>query len=428
MKRLQCSAILPYIRFMVFLYNFFIRLYWLAAKVLSINNAKAKLWVDGRKNILNQIEVALQANTSKVVWMHCASLGEFEQGRPIIEELKKLNPQYKILITFFSPSGYEVQKNYAQANWIFYLPLDTKSNAIWFYNVVQPAIAIFVKYEFWYHYYTQAKRLNIPLILVSGIIRKSQPFFKFYGSLHRQMLHCIAHFFLQNQQSFQLLKSIHNTNNISVSGDTRFDRVGVISKEPFHNKTIEDFIGNSKVVVAGSTWTEDDEELDHFANQNQHIKFIVAPHDITVDRLNECKTLYKNSVLYSEINKTNCLNKNVLIIDNVGMLSSLYRYAHIAYVGGGFGANGVHNVLEAAVYHKPVVFGSEYEKYAEAIDLIDREGAFAIDNALELEQTLNELLTNKIIYEQASHNAGSYVATNMGATKIIVTYIVALLK
>ena len=286
---------------MKLLYNIFIQLYSLTAKLLSFNNKKAKLWIEGRVHIFSELTKAFNNNTSPVIWMHCASLGEFEQGRPIIEKFIVQNSKFKVLITFFSPSGFEVQKNYTGANWIFYLPIDTAKNAKQFYEVVKPKLILFVKYEFWYHYISEAKARNIPLLLVSGIFREKQPFFKWYGKLYREMLNNFTYLFVQNQESFSLLKTIHQTNNIAVCGDTRFDRVIEIASQTKSFQNIENFISNATVIVAGSTWTEDDEELDHYANTHPEIKFIIAPHNVGSDRLTECLKLYKHSVLYSKI-------------------------------------------------------------------------------------------------------------------------------
>lgn len=409
---------------MKLLYNIFIQLYSLTAKLLSFNNKKAKLWIEGRVHIFSELTKAFNNNTSPVIWMHCASLGEFEQGRPIIEKFIVQNSKFKVLITFFSPSGFEVQKSYTGANWIFYLPIDTAKNAKQFYEVVKPKLILFVKYEFWYHYISEAKARNIPLLLVSGIFREKQPFFKWYGKLYREMLNNFTYLFVQNQESFSLLKTIHQSNNIAVCGDTRFDRVIEIASQTKSFQNIENFISNATVIVAGSTWTEDDEELDHYANTHPEIKFIIAPHDVGSDRLTECLKLYKHSVLYSKI-ATATNDTNVLIIDNIGMLSTLYKYATICFVGGGFGGDGVHNVLEAAVYKKPILFGPEYEKYIEAIELIDANGAVSIDDALQLEQTLNRFINDETKTLETGLNAGNYVKNNSGATQEIVSYILS---
>lgn len=407
---------------MNFIYNLFIQLHALAARIISTYNVKAKQWVKGRENIFGKLETAFAHNHSKIIWMHCASLGEFEQGRPILESLKTKFPEHKFLLTFFSPSGYEVHKNYSVADYVFYLPIDTKANAQQFYNIVKPSFIVYVKYEYWYYYITEAKLRKIPLILVSAVFRNNQPFFKWYGKLHIEMLHCFTHLFVQNNESKSLLNSINIYNNVSVCGDTRFDRVIEITEHLYKFDDIENFIGKSKVIVAGSTWTEDDMELDHFANTHPEIKFIVAPHEITENRLGECLSLYKHSVLYSKI-QTAKAETNVLIIDNVGILSKLYKYATICYVGGGFGGDGVHNVLEAAVYFKPVVFGPVYEKYIEAMELENRRGAFTVENALELEDTFNQLLSDANLYQKTCKNAGEYVASKTGATNKIVDWI-----
>jgi 3-deoxy-D-manno-octulosonic-acid transferase len=369
--------------------------------------------------------ISFQGNTHKTIWVHCSSLGEFEQGRPLIELIKKQNPAFKILLTFFSPSGYEIRKDYKNADWIYYLPMDSPSNAKRFLDIVQPHLILFVKYEFWYYYLNEIKKRQIPLLLVSGIFRQNQPFFAWYGNFHRNMLCCFTHIFVQNETSVTLLTNIGFKQHISISGDTRFDRVIEIADgfEPI--TLIENFVAENQVIVAGSTWTEDDEELDHYANTHPEIKFIIAPHDIEEDRIKECLLLYKNSILFSQLNseQANLENTNVLIIDNIGMLSKLYRYATICYVGGAFGEDGVHNVLEAAVYSKPVVFGPEYDKYIEAVELIDTGGGFSIESAVELEKVLDSLLKEDELYRQTSFKAGNYVKNRSGATKKIQQYL-----
>jgi len=407
------------------LYNLFVFIYPKIAWLISFKNAKAKLWLEGRKNIFEKLSIAFKNNQHKIIWMHCASLGEFEQGRPVLERIKSENPNYKILLTFFSPSGYEVRKNYTGADFIFYLPMDSASNAKQFYDIVRPSLILFVKYEFWFYYNTEAKTRNIPLLLISGIFREKQPFFKWYGSLHKKMLHCFTYFFIQNEESLELLNSIGFDKNIILSGDTRFDRVITIAQQFKSNPIIEKFIENKKVIVAGSTWLEDDEELDHYANTHLEIKFIIAPHDIDAERIEECKSLYKHSILYSQLanNELPTINQNVLIIDNMGMLSSLYKYATVCYIGGAFGEDGVHNVLEAAVYFKPVVFGPEYDEYAEAVELLDANGGYTVENVLELEKTLDILLSEGQEYDNACINAGEYVKAKAGATEKIIQYI-----
>lgn len=411
---------------MKILYNLFIKLYPIAAQLLSNKNAKAKLWVNGRKDIFNLLNQAFENSQEKVIWMHCSSLGEFEQGRPVLEELKKLYPTYKVLLTFFSPSGYEVHKNFEGANWVFYLPMDSPKNANQFYNIVQPKLILFVKYEYWFYYLQEAKNRNIPLLLIAGIFRKDQPFFKWYGNLYKQMLQCFTHIFTQNEKGKQLLQSIDFHKDVTVTGDTRFDRVVAIAQQQFNLEPIEHFLQNKQSIVAGSTWPEDDLELAHFINANESIKCIIAPHDINNERLNQCLRIYKNAVLWSKFRGNTLAYENTqcIIIDNIGMLNKLYKYASICYVGGGFGNDGVHNVLEAAVFYKPVVFGPEFEKYIEAVDLIQKGGAFSIESAVELEQQLNELFHNKNFYEKACTIAGNYVQEQSGATQKTIDWIV----
>lgn len=362
------------------------------------------------------------------IWVHCSSLGEFEQGRPIIEALKASYPAYKILLTFFSPSGYEVQKDYKGADYIYYMPMDSFVTANRFYNAVQPRLVVFIKYEFWYFYLSEAAKRKIPLLLVSGIFRSTQPFFKTWGDFHRSMLRCFTHLFVQTKETAELLKEIDIT-NVSISGDTRFDRVLQIAANPAKYKAIDTFCAGKKVLVAGSTWTDDDEELDHYANTRSDYRFIIAPHDIGEERLKECDTLYKCSIRYSvftkkiEAGETIDAAINTLVLDNIGMLKHLYAYATVCYVGGGFGGDGVHNVAEAAVYYKPVVFGPVYDKFVEAVGLVEEEGAFDVQDALELEKQLDELFTNQALYKKACDNAGNYIKTRAGATSQVMAYI-----
>ncbi|MDE3236067.1 MAG: 3-deoxy-D-manno-octulosonic acid transferase [Bacteroidota bacterium] len=410
------------------LYYIFISLYPKIAWLISGGNRKAALWLEGRKNIFDRLQEAFTNNTAPVIWMHCSSLGEFEQGRPVLEQIKQQYSKHKILLTFFSPSGYEIRKDYKGADWIFYLPMDSPSNARRFIQITNPALVLFVKYEFWHYYLSALKKREIPLLLISAIFRKDQPFFKWYGRFHQQMLQCVSHFFVQTDNAAALLASIGYTRNVTIAGDTRFDRVIEIAEQFEPIRLIETFIGSaSQVIVAGSTWTEDDEELDHFANTHPEIKFIIAPHDISEERIKECQTLYKHNLLFSHLKqspeKPHTANANVLIIDNIGMLSRLYKYATITYVGGAFGEDGVHNVLEAAVYYKPVIFGPEYDKYIEAAEVIGSGGGFSIENALELEELITELIADEKKYRIAADAAGRYVESKAGATQKICSYI-----
>ncbi|GAC1526695.1 MAG: glycosyltransferase N-terminal domain-containing protein [Sediminibacterium sp.] len=397
--------------------------------MLGFYNEKAKQWVKGRKAIFKQLSSAFSHNRQPVIWLHCSSLGEFEQGRPVLESIRKKYPQYKLLLTFFSPSGYEIRKNYEGADHVFYLPMDGPSHANRFLNIVQPGLVIFVKYEFWNYYLHETRQRNIPLLMVSGIFRKEQPFFQWYGGFHKQMLDCFTHFFVQNQSSVALLAGAGLTENVSLSGDTRFDRVITIANQFQPITLVEHFCDGHQVIVAGSTWTEDDEALDHFANTHPRIRFIIAPHAIEADRLKECLSLYKHAMLYSAYEAAVALgvelpsSLNVLIIDNMGMLSKLYHYATICYIGGGFGDDGIHNILEAAVYAKPVLFGPVYDKYFEATELLNEGGAFSVEDALELERMIHELLTQRQVYDQAAAASLNYVRTNSGATEKIMQYI-----
>ena len=411
---------------MLFLYRIFIGIYPIAAWILGFVNPKAKQWHTGRKEILTQIAAALAANTKPIIWMHCASLGEFEQGRPVLEGLQKQYPNYSILLTFFSPSGYEVHKNYSGADYIFYLPMDSAGNARKFLKITKPSIAIFVKYEFWHYYLTQLKKLQIPTILIAGIFRKDQLFFKWYGSFYKKLLSCFTTFFVQDKSSQSLLHSIGINNEVYIGGDTRFDRVIEIAAAFTPIDPIAHFCNNSLVLVAGSTWFQDDETIAHFEKVNPNIKFIIAPHDITNQRLQNCLSLYKNAVLYSDYVKgfnTAPQNVNTLIIDNVGMLSKLYHYATITFIGGGFGADGIHNCLEAAVHYKPVLFGPVYDKYLEASGLVDAGGAISIQDVLDFERVANQLFSNESDRKKMGQFAGDFVHAHKGASKKIIHYI-----
>lgn len=358
--------------------------------------------------------------------MHCASLGEFEQGRPVLENMKALYPRIHVIITFFSSSGYEIQKNYPGADAVFYLPIDSPKNASQFLDIVQPALILWVKYEFWYHYIAEINKRHIPLLLISGNFWKEQLFFKWYGGFYRKILPCFTHLFVQTIESKELLETIGISGNVSISGDTRFDRVIEIAQSGEPLAFIEKFCGDYPVIVAGSTWPEDEEELDHFANTHPKIKFIIAPHEIGSVHLQEVKKLFTHSVLYSEFIKEGVEpdDANVLIIDNIGMLSRLYKYATITYVGGGFGDEGVHNVIEAAVYGKPVIIGPVYENFVEAAELVDCGGAFSIDNALALEELLDVLLRSSHEYNKACEAAKTYVYSNGGAKEKIKQFII----
>lgn len=434
----------------ILLYRLFLSLYVVGIRIASLKSPKARLWLRGRKGIKRSVSEAalkLRQQPGKVVWMHCASLGEFEQGRPLIEAMVQQDPAIKIVLTFFSPSGYEVRKDYPLAAFITYLPIDSAGNARFWLDQIQPDLVVFVKYEFWYYYLTAVKKRNIPLLLVSGKFRAGQPFFKWYGNLHRWMLHCFTHCFVQQPSDGKLLADI-GINNVTVSGDTRFDRVITIAENAQVLPVIAAFCKNYPVLVAGSTWTEDEEVLDHYSHIHPNIRFIIAPHEVDADNILESQKLFPNSIRYSEL--TALLGAapepaaitpewvpdseahlpllerfkaaNTLIIDNIGLLSQLYRYADITYIGGAFG-NGLHNILEAAVYGKPVIFGPSYHKFAEAVDLIKLAAAFEVNNALETEALLNQLFKDQSFSLNAGAKAKKYIYASKGATKFILDYI-----
>ncbi len=401
---------------LIIFYNLFIQLYVLGIRLVSPWNRKASAWLKGRQS-QHKLTGPYFEPGSKVIWMHCASLGEFEQGRPVLEALKSHHPEYKILLTFFSPSGYEIRKDYKGADKVLYLPMGSKSAADRFISQVNPSLVLWVKYEYWYHYLVQLKKRKVPVILFSAIFRPSQPFFKWYGSLHREMLTAFRALFVQDVESVELLKNIGIHENVIVAGDTRFDRVIQIAGQSKEFKAIDYFINGHSCIVAGSTWKEDEEELVHFAKANPGIRFIIAPHQVEEDRIIDIEKLFPNTIRYSEFTDGHPdADAQTLIIDNIGMLSSLYRYATVCYVGGGFGDDGVHNILEAAVYGKAVVFGPVYEKYREAVGMVEAGGAFPVNSALELESTLQTLLQ----HPEPGQIAGEFVFRNSGATAQII--------
>lgn len=404
----------------------------MGVRLSSLWNPKAKKWLNGREGILSTISEQRLTNSpegpadGQLVWMHCASLGEFEQGRPLLEELKIKNQKLRIVLTFFSPSGYEVMKDYKGADHIFYLPMDSPANAKRFLDTVNPSLVIWVKYEYWFYYLGEIKKRNIPAILVSGIFRKNQPFFKWYGYIWKKMLASFTHFFVQNEESKELLATIGFTDNVTINGDTRFDRVIEISNTFLPVPFIAEFCGNSKVIVAGSTWEEDEIELHQYIKTHPEIKFIIAPHEIDRENLEEVRDEFPHSIFYSELEQTaneKQQTSNVLIIDNIGMLSRLYKYATVTYIGGGFGDDGVHNVLEAAVYRKPVVFGPVYEKFDEAVGLVNEGGGIPISGPIKLEETLNRLFNDDEERKRRGDASKNFVFANAGASKKILEFI-----
>ncbi len=405
---------------MTILYLFGIRIFYILVTIVSIFNPKAKLWLKGRKKIFKELSKKIHSD-DKIAWFHCASLGEFEQGRPVIESFRQKYPDYKILLTFYSPSGYEIRKNYEEADFIFYLPLDTPRNAKLFLNIVNPEFVFFIKYEFWYFFLREIWERKIPLYLVSGIFRRNQRFFKKHAVKSRKMLGWFTHFFVQNEESKILLQSI-SINNVTVTGDTRFDRVYEITQQSKDLPLIEKFVKNNLVIVAGSTWKPDEDILIKYFNEsNTRFKLIIAPHEIHKENINRIiKSVSKEKAVmkYSEANKESVSNADVLIIDSIGLLSSIYKYGHIAYIGGGFG-KGIHNILEAATFGLPIIFGTNYKKFQEAVDLIKSGGAFSIVNYNELENSLTSLLKDPDKLRECGKVSLNYVEKNRGATDTI---------
>jgi len=383
--------------------------------IFSLFNDKAKNWLTGRKKIFEILEQKIEQN-GNIIWFHCASLGEFEQGRPLIENLKNKMPESKILLTFFSPSGYEVRKNYNIANWVFYLPLDTKQNAIKFLKIVNPQMAIFVKYEFWYNYLNQLNKNKVPVFLISAIFRKNQIFFNWYGSWYKNILKFFSHIFVQDEDSLKLLNSI-SINDVTITGDTRFDRVYAIANETKEIDIVNEFSKDSFVIVAGSVWQPDINLLVNYINSStDNLKFILVPHEINESNLKNIETSVKQNVIrFSKANNAELGKCKVLIIDNVGMLSALYKYGKIAYIGGGFG-KGIHNILEAAVYGMPVIFGPNYKKFNEAVKLIENNGAISVSDQTELNNALNLLVKNEEKLKQMSFESKNFVIKNTGST------------
>ena len=388
--------------------------------MVSPFNVKAKLWVQGRRHIMAHIAEVLKEETQPLIWIHASSLGEFEQGRPVIEKIKALYPHYKILLTFFSPSGFEIRKNYNKADYIFYLPADTMVNAKKFIALTKPKIAVFIKYEYWFNYLNQLHKKEIPIFFISSIFRENHYFFKFYGYWSLAQLKKVSYFFVQNEASKNILIN-HGVNNVTVSGDTRFDRVKSIASLPVELPLIKAFSDNRKVVILGSSWPKDDELFTTLIKTNiKGVKYIIAPHEINADYIQKLlNTFGERTCVYSKLNASNAEKTNIVIVDGVGYLSALYRYAHIAYIGGGFG-KGIHNILEAACFGLPVIIGPEYQKFSEAVTLIQEKGAFCITDEKLLIKKVNELLNDDIYFKETSEICFSFVNSNSGATDVII--------
>ncbi|MFL5774063.1 MAG: 3-deoxy-D-manno-octulosonic acid transferase [Flavisolibacter sp.] len=407
----------------LFLYNIFIRIYATGIRIASLWNSKAKDWIKGRENLFASIEKKIDPD-QPVVWIHCASAGEFEQGKPVIEVLKTEYPRHQIIVSFFSPSGYNTAKTYPGII-TTYLPSDTRKNARRFINCIHPDLVIFVKYEFWYHHIAVAAFNHIPVILISGIFRKSQVFFRWYGNFFTQMLFLFRRIFVQDKMSLQLLQEKY-INHVSNAGDTRFDRVVKLIESPEPIPPVQKFINNTRCIVAGSTWKEDEVALQYTLQfLPSDISLIIAPHEIHNQHLDDIRKLFPDAVFYSELPGSNTSDNQprILIIDNFGMLSRLYHYGTLTYVGGGFNQSGIHNTLEAAVYGKPVFFGPHYTKFREARELIGAGGAFSYSKKEDLKNKMIELLKNDEKLKSAGMASEKYVRENTGSTTIIMNYI-----
>jgi 3-deoxy-D-manno-octulosonic-acid transferase len=424
---------------MLFLYNIITLLAAQLLKIVALFSPKMKLFVDGRKSTFQTLANKIQTS-DKTIWFHAASLGEYEQGLPVIEAIKEQFPTHKIVVTFFSPSGYEVRKNNAIADVTVYLPLDTISNTKQFVELVHPEMAFFIKYEYWPNYLNELKKQQIKTYLISGILRENQAFFKWYGGFYRNALKTFDYFFVQNESSKTLLQSI-GLNNVKVSGDTRFDRVVSILERDNSLDFIEQFKDNKTTIVIGSSWPKDESLLVNYINQSSdEVKFIIAPHNIKQEQISNLKNqIQKKTILYSE--KDEMLTRTertgvskqvqhdktedfqVYIIDTIGILTKIYSYADIAYVGGGFGNPGVHNILEPATFGVPVVIGPNYSHFAEATALVNMEGCISIQNQTQLNEAFDLLLHNEDERLEKGHICSTFVQMNKGATKTIMNHI-----
>lgn len=407
-------------------------------KLLALFSPKIKLFVDGRKTVFQTLASKINLG-DKTIWFHAASLGEFEQGLPVMEKIKIEFPNHKIVVTFFSPSGYEVRKNNTIADVTVYLPLDTKANAQKFLKLVHPDLVFFIKYEYWLNYLNELKKsarsFGIKTYLISGIFRENQAFFKWYGGFYRNALKTFDYFFVQNENSKLLLQKL-GFQNVKISGDTRFDRVVSILERDNSLDFIEQFkrnsssaakseIGMAKLIVIGSSWPKDESLLVNFINQTEEkVKFIIAPHNIKPAQILNLKSqITKKSILFSEKENTDLSKYDVLIVDTIGILTKIYSYAAIAYVGGGFGNPGVHNILEPATFGIPIIVGPNISHFAEAVALVHQEGCIAISNQNELNDAFNNLIYNNDTREEKGLICAMFVQMNKGATDIIMKHI-----
>ena len=399
------------------LYNFCVAVYARLIALASLWNPKAKLWTTGRKNVFERMARAISPS-DRIVWIHVASLGEFAQGRPLMEQIRKQYPEFKILLTFFSPSGYEVRKDYKGADYIFYMPIDTPRNVGRFLDIAHPEIAVFVKYEFWLNYLRQLKARGTRTYVISSIFRRNSIFFRSYGFLWRQALDAFDRIFVQNEESRELLHGI-GFDNVIVAGDTRFDRVAAIAEAVKRIDAIETFKGDAPLFIAGSTWRPDEEILMELIADNPRIKFVIAPHEMDEARINRIMTqTCGRAVRYTHCDAQSLARSQVLILDTVGILASVYRYASWAYIGGGFGV-GIHNTLEAATFALPIAFGPNYAKFKEARDMVALGAATKVESAEELKRWFAPLRDDSVLRAKVSSTAKDYTVKNQGATSLI---------
>ena len=388
--------------------------YTILIRIASLFNHKAKLWLKGRKNSFPYLETQIKKEY-QIIWFHCASLGEFEQGKPLMEKIKKLHPEYKLLVTFFSPSGYEYRKDNPLINYVCYLPIDSKKNARKFIELVNPKQAYFVKYEFWYYYLANLHQQNIPTYLISGVFRTNQPFFKWYGGFNRKMLSFFTHFFIQNKVSVDLLNSI-GFNNVTQSGDTRIDRVYENAQSPTPLPIIEKFTNKKPTIIIGSSWEKEEEIIStYIQTTDKKFNYIIAPHDVSKAHIdNLISTLDTKHLLYSEANQRNATQHNVLIIDNIGILANCYQYTDIALIGGGFSGS-LHNILEPASFGNAILFGEKHQKFHEAQELIDNYAAFSIGSLDDFIAIINHLMMKENL-QDTKNAAAKYIKNSVGAT------------
>jgi 3-deoxy-D-manno-octulosonic-acid transferase len=408
---------------MFFLYNLLLLFASQIVKLVALFSPKIKLFVEGRKTVFQSLESKI-SSSDKSIWFHAASLGEYEQGLPVMEKIKKEFPNHKIVVTFFSPSGYEVRKNNSIADVTVYLPLDTKSNAQKFLKLVHPDLVFFIKYEYWPNYLNELKKLNIKTYLISGIFRENQAFFQWYGGFYRNALKAFDYFFVQNESSKLLLQKL-GYKNVKISGDTRFDRVVSILERDNSLDFIKQFKNNTITIVIGSSWPKDESLLVNYINQtNEKVKFIIAPHNIKVEQIQELKnSITKKTILFSEKENTDLSNYDVLIVDTIGILTKIYSYAEIAYVGGGFGNPGIHNILEPATFGIPIIVGPNFTNFAEAVALVHQEGCVCVANQNELNDAFSNLISNEDIRHEKGHICSTFVQMNKGATDVIMKHI-----